>query len=161
MYHQFKAVVNGDMEFAISEQDLGNLDILRTSPSTFHILKDGKKIPVQLVQNNFQKRSYILKVHNESYEVVLKNDLDKLIGDMGFSMGSSKNVSSIIAPMPGLILELKVKEGEEVKEDDPLLILEAMKMENIITSPRDGIVKNITVKKGDTVDKKQLMISFE
>lgn len=161
MYYQYKAVVNGDIEFSISEQDLGKLDILQTSASTFHILKEGKKIPVELVQNNFQKRSYVLKVHNESFEVVLKNDLDQLIGDMGFSVGSSKSVSSIIAPMPGLILELKVTEGQEVKEDDPLLILEAMKMENIITSPRDGIVKNITIKKGDTVDKKQLMISFE
>jgi biotin carboxyl carrier protein len=63
--------------------------------------------------------------------------------------------------MPGLILEIHVQTGQEVNEDDPLLILEAMKMENVITSPRDGIIKSITVKKGETVDKNQLLIEFE
>jgi biotin carboxyl carrier protein len=63
--------------------------------------------------------------------------------------------------MPGLILDINVTEGELVAEDTPLLILEAMKMENVITSPREGVIKSITVKKGDTVDKKQLLISYE
>ena len=63
--------------------------------------------------------------------------------------------------MPGLILDIHVKEGQEVKEDDALLILEAMKMENVLTSPRDGIIKSISVSKNDTVDKNQLLIEFE
>jgi biotin carboxyl carrier protein len=63
--------------------------------------------------------------------------------------------------MPGLILEIRVKEGDAVSEDSPLLILEAMKMENVITSPREGVIKSISVKVGETVDKKQLLISFE
>ncbi|MCL4125038.1 UNVERIFIED_CONTAM: hypothetical protein GTU68_001507 [Idotea baltica] len=63
--------------------------------------------------------------------------------------------------MPGLILEVKVKIGQEVKEDDPLLILEAMKMENVITSPRDGIIKSVTAIKGNTVEKGILLIEFE
>ena len=67
---------------------------------------------------------------------------------------------SIKAPMPGLILEINVKVGQEVKEDEPLLILEAMKMENIITSPRDGIIKSISVNKTDAVEKNQLLIEF-
>jgi biotin carboxyl carrier protein len=63
--------------------------------------------------------------------------------------------------MPGLILDIHVRIGQAVNEDDPLLILEAMKMENVITSPRDGIIKNISVRKSDTVDKNQLLIEFE
>ena len=80
---------------------------------------------------------------------------------MGFSVGSTKQVNFVKAPMPGLILEINVKVGQEVKENDPLLILEAMKMENIITSPRDGIIKLIDAKKGDAVEKNQLLINFE
>ncbi|MDX1317201.1 MAG: acetyl-CoA carboxylase biotin carboxyl carrier protein subunit, partial [Xanthomarina gelatinilytica] len=75
--------------------------------------------------------------------------------------GASKKVNEIKAPMPGLILDIHVKEGQEVKEDDALLILEAMKMENVLTSPRDGIIKSISVSKNDTVDKNQLLIEFE
>ena len=63
--------------------------------------------------------------------------------------------------MPGLILEIHVRIGQAVNEDDPLLILEAMKMENVITSPRDGIIKSISVKKSESVDKNQLLIEFE
>ncbi|MCL4126550.1 UNVERIFIED_CONTAM: hypothetical protein GTU68_064554 [Idotea baltica] len=63
--------------------------------------------------------------------------------------------------MPGLILEINIAVGQEVKENDSLLILEAMKMENILTSPRDGIIKSISVSKGDAVEKNQLLIEFE
>ncbi len=63
--------------------------------------------------------------------------------------------------MPGLILDINVKVGQEVQENDALLILEAMKMENIITSPRNGIIKSVSVKNGDAVEKNHLLIEFE
>ena len=80
---------------------------------------------------------------------------------MGFSTGSTKNVDAIHAPMPGLILEINVSIGQTVKEEDPLLILEAMKMENVIASPRTGTIKSISINKGEAVEKKQLLIEFE
>ncbi|MEM7382618.1 MAG: acetyl-CoA carboxylase biotin carboxyl carrier protein subunit, partial [Bacteroidota bacterium] len=80
---------------------------------------------------------------------------------MGFALGSAKDVSSIEAPMPGLILDISVSEGQEVNEGDPLLILEAMKMENVITSPRNGVVKSVPISQGETVEKKHLLIEFE
>jgi biotin carboxyl carrier protein len=63
--------------------------------------------------------------------------------------------------MPGLILAISVKVGQEVQEFDPLIILEAMKMENTLTSPRAGIIKSISVTNGETVNKNQLLIEFE
>ena len=80
---------------------------------------------------------------------------------MGFEVGKTKQINAIKAPMPGLILEINVSVGQEVKENDNLLILEAMKMENSFSSPRDGIIKSIAVFKGDAVDKGQLLIEFE
>ena len=62
--------------------------------------------------------------------------------------------------MPGLIIDLKVKTGDTVKAGDSLLILEAMKMENMLKSPGDGVVKNVKVKKGDAVEKNQVLIEF-
>jgi biotin carboxyl carrier protein len=73
---------------------------------------------------------------------------------------ASGKVNSIKAPMPGLIIDLKVKDGDAVKTGDALLILEAMKMENIIKSPGEGIVKTVKVKKGDSVEKNQVLIEF-
>ena len=84
-----------------------------------------------------------------------------LIESMGFTTKSTNTVQYILAPMPGLILEINIRVGQEIKENDTLLILEAMKMENIITSPRHGIIKSITINKGDAVQKNQLLIEFE
>ena len=63
--------------------------------------------------------------------------------------------------MPGLILEVNVEKGSQVKEGDFLLVLEAMKMENTITAPREGVVKSIQINKGETVEKNQLLIEME
>ncbi len=64
----------------------------------------------------------------------------------------------ILAPMPGKIVDVLVNVGEQVSEDDELLILEAMKMENPIYATADGVVKEIKVKKNDTVAADQLLL---
>jgi len=66
--------------------------------------------------------------------------------------------TEIIAPMPGKIVKILVKVGDQVKEDDELLILEAMKMENPIFSTSDGTVNEIKVKEGDSVSSDQVLI---
>jgi biotin carboxyl carrier protein len=63
--------------------------------------------------------------------------------------------------MPGMVLDVKVTEGDAVKKGDALLVLEAMKMENIIRSTGAGVVKKIHVKKGVAVEKSQVLIRFE
>jgi biotin carboxyl carrier protein len=67
----------------------------------------------------------------------------------------------ILAPMPGKIIDVLVKVGDKVSEDDELLILEAMKMENPVYATADGVVKEIKVGKDDTVDSDQLLLILE
>lgn len=67
----------------------------------------------------------------------------------------------VLAPMPGKIIDVLVNVGDKVSEDDELLILEAMKMENPVYAPADGVVKEIKVKKDDTVDSDQLLMTIE
>ncbi|HNA32062.1 MAG TPA: biotin/lipoyl-binding protein, partial [Flavobacteriales bacterium] len=69
-------------------------------------------------------------------------------------------VKEIKAPMPGLVLKVLVKEGDAVKKNEPVLILEAMKMENVIKSPGDGTVKRIHAQEKTAVEKGQLLIGF-
>ncbi|MGB5822248.1 MAG: acetyl-CoA carboxylase biotin carboxyl carrier protein subunit [Saonia sp.] len=157
----FKVTVNTDLKFDISKEDISKMDVLQTSQTRYHILQENKSFHAQIIAADFNEKKYTVKINNGIYEVDISDGLDVLIQEMGFSLASSKNVTSIEAPMPGLILDINVKAGQTVKQDDPLLILEAMKMENIITSPRDGTIKAITVTKGDAVDKKQLLLEFE
>lgn len=65
------------------------------------------------------------------------------------------------APMPGKVLEVLVNVGDQVNEDDELIMLEAMKMENPIYAPAGGTVKEIKVKANDSVDTEQIMMVIE
>jgi len=68
---------------------------------------------------------------------------------------------NVVAPLPGVIIEVLVSIGDSVKENDELLILEAMKMENPICAPEDGSVKEINVQPDDRVETNQLMVVLE
>ncbi len=161
MNKSFKVTVNDSLSFNITNEDVASIDALPTSTKTYHILQDYKPFLAEVVGSNFNQKNYTVKVNNSTYDVDISDGLDLLIKEMGFSLGSTKNIGSIQAPMPGLILEINVKVGQAVNKEDPLLILEAMKMENVIFSPRDGIIKSISVNQGDAVEKKQLLIEFE
>ena len=62
--------------------------------------------------------------------------------------------------MPGLVLNILVKPGDAVKKNDPVLVLEAMKMENMIKAPGDAVVGAIAAETGKAVEKGQLLVSF-
>ncbi|WP_179008232.1 acetyl-CoA carboxylase biotin carboxyl carrier protein subunit [Winogradskyella forsetii] len=157
----YKIKVNENHTFDITKETMEKLDVVETSANKFHILQDHTSIKAEILNADFNQKMYAIKVNNNIYHVDIYDALDQQIEALGFEIGASKQVNDIKAPMPGLILEINVKEGQDVKENDPLLILEAMKMENVINSPRDGVIKSIHVKQGETVDKNSLLIEFE
>ena len=81
-----------------------------------------------------------VEVDSESYTVNIKDELDQMLEKMGFGASSTRHVKEIKAPMPGLVLQVSVKEGQEVK-GERILILEAMKMENSITLHTNATIK--------------------
>lgn len=161
MEEKYKVRVNEDMEFEFDKAQISAPDITRISSKSFHVLKNSHSFKAELQQADFLKKTYTVKINSTSYEVKISNELDQLIEAMGLSLAAAQIVNDIKAPMPGLILDVTVGVGQEVKEGDYLLVLEAMKMENTLTAPRDGVVKAISVKKGETVDKNQLLIEME
>ena len=101
---------------------------------------------------------YKITVNGTVYEVEveLMKDVPAQEKPAEKTPSASANAQSAVgqavnAPMPGTILSVNVTEGQSVKKGDVLFILEAMKMENEITSPADGVVANLSVKKGDAV----------
>ena len=157
----YKVKVNNALEFDVTNEDLAKIDVMQTADAKYHILQNNTSFKAEITTANFNKKEYSVKVNNNTYTINISNDLDVLIKEMGFSIGSTKHINTIKAPMPGLILDINISVGQDVKEDDALLVLEAMKMENIITSPRDGVIKSISANKGDAIDKGQLLVEFE
>lgn len=90
----------------------------------------------------------------------VKDEQDILLDRLGFETAAEMGKGEIHAPMPGKILELLVDEGDEVEPDDPVVILEAMKMENELKAPAKGIVASVAVKAGDSVEKNALILEI-
>lgn len=157
----YKIKVNATHTFEVTKDSMETLDVAETSTNHYHILQDNTSVKAEILQTDFNKKMYSIKVNNNTYDVSINDILDQQIEALGFEIGALRQVNDIKAPMPGLILEITVKVGDEVKEDDTLLILEAMKMENVIHSPRDGVIKSIQVNERETVDKNSLLIEFE
>ncbi|MDR1161891.1 MAG: acetyl-CoA carboxylase biotin carboxyl carrier protein subunit [Tannerellaceae bacterium] len=70
-------------------------------------------------------------------------------------------LGEVYSTLPGTVIRIMVKEGQEVKEGELLLILEAMKMMNRIAAPLSGTVKDVLVKEGDKLSKSHLMIKID
>lgn len=154
----FKATVNEQFTF---DEVKGELDILPLENGHFHILKGGVSYQAELLKADYNNKSFLLKINGFKYEVKLADKYDQLVKRLGLTVAASQQVKDIHAPMPGLVLEISVEKGQEVEKDTPLLILEAMKMENVIKSPGEGVVKSINVAKGDAVEKNFLLIEME
>ena len=161
MNNKYQLKVNGNLVLECSQLEEQNIDLININEKTLHVLKDQKTYQAEIISEQFHDRAYTIMVNGNTYQVHIQNELDQRINQMGFSLGNTKQVNAVKAPMPGLILDLSVTVGQEVAENDNLLILEAMKMENNLSAPRAGVIKAIHVEKGATVDKGQLLIEFE
>lgn len=157
----FAVEVDGQETFNLSIDDINNLDLIKSPDGQYHLIHDSRSIVVKVLKSDLNAKSYRLEINGTEYDIRVKNSLDLLIDKMGLSEVSSRKIQSIHAPMPGLILDLLVEVGQPVEEDTPLLILEAMKMENVIKSPRQGVISNIPARKGDAIEKNALLIEFE
>ncbi|MFA0962564.1 biotin/lipoyl-containing protein [Roseivirga sp. BDSF3-8] len=136
------------------------LDLLENGPGNYHIVYGTKSYNAEIVSTDWQEKKIILKINGQKLEADLKDDTDLLLERLGMDMSVANLINDLKAPMPGLILDILVEPGQEIKKDDPLIVLEAMKMENVIKSPGEAVVSAIKVKKGESVEKNQLLIQF-
>jgi biotin carboxyl carrier protein len=151
-----------DVTKAIPEIDGApvDADIRQTGPGTFHILSGNRSFRASVMEWNAVDRKYVLAINNTSYRLEITDRYSELLARLGMDGAASSRVAGLKAPMPGLVLNVFVKEGDAVKKNDSLVTLEAMKMENILRSPGDGIVKSVNVQLGGKVEKGQVLIRF-
>lgn len=133
-------------------------DVSKISDTLYHIIKDHRSYNVEVLPEVDGKRS--IKVNGNIYETESIDKFDELLKSLGMEKGGAGKVNELKAPMPGLVLEIDVKPGDQLQKGDRVLVLEAMKMENVIKAPADVTVASVEVEKGKTVEKNQVMIRF-
>lgn len=129
--------------------------------NTASVIYKHKSYNVELVEVNDQEKVSTVKVNGSLYKIQVEDQFDLLLQKLGMDAGAGAKIREIKAPMPGMVLKVMVEEGTEVKKGDNLLVLEAMKMENILKSSTDGIVKKILVNQGDKIEKNTVLVQFQ
>lgn len=138
----------------VIEVDLTNLD----DQPLYSLLANGKSFEAFVYPHEGQ---WQVLVRGTLYEVLVVDEREHRLRRQAGGKVAESGPFTLKAPMPGLIVAVPVAEGQEVKKGDVLVILESMKMQNELKSPRDGVVTRVRVKAGDSVEQHAALVTVE
>lgn len=160
--------VNYNIEFDVDSSFKGKIDgerfnfnITSNKDNNYTILYQNNVFDVDVISFNYDEKLISLLVNGESIDVELEDKFDFIIKKLGLRKSNSIEEGFIESIMPGLIVDIHAVEGERVVKGQKLITLEAMKMENIIKSPSDSLIKKVSIEKGDTVEKGDILFELE
>lgn len=135
------------------------LDILEVESGSFSVIMGGKSVDVRLdaVKNpDPDVQAFRATLYDAPYEFALQDPRKALLAA---ASGGAASGGILMAPMPGKVVKLLVKEGDLVAEGQPLLIMEAMKMQNELRAVSEGVVQKVTTSEGATVETGSVLIT--
>lgn len=135
-------------------------DLVTIGDRRFHVLMNAHSYTCEVVSADARKKSFEIKVNGVLHTAEVQDQFDELLKKLGMDKAATHKVNVIKAPMPGLVLKIMISENQDINEGDSVLILEAMKMENVIKSPGTGKVKIIKVKERDAVEKNEVLVEL-
>lgn len=138
-----------------------NADTVKLGPGKYHVIINHQSFTLELLEKSENGKTMQVLVNGVKQEVEIKDKYDALLSTLGMDKLMSNKANVVKAPMPGLVLRIQVKPGDVVKKGDPLLVLEAMKMENVIKADGEGTIKKINVNEKQAVEKNTLLIELE
>lgn len=154
-------VKSNEFEFTFTQDQIDAVDMVQHSHGSFNLIMDHRSVNATLVEANAFAKKQTIEIEGEKFDVEIKDELDQMLDQMGFSIATNKQIKEIKAPMPGLVLEIAVVEGQQMQEGEKILILVAMKMENSIIINKQSTIKRILVTAGDAVEKGQVLVELE
>lgn len=128
---------------------------------SFSIILDHRSYRAELLALDAEQKTVRIQVNGRVYDLEISEPIDRLLKKMGLNERVVARTNEIKAPMPGMILNIMVSVGQQLQKGDPVLILEAMKMENIFKAPETAVVKEIKVKEHTAVEKGQVLVVME
>ena len=129
--------------------------------NVYSVSKNGKTHILEVLKVNLDDKTLTIRSNHRTFDLVFKDELDLVLDKMGIKRSAELVNKNVKAPMPGKVLEVLAKEGAKLTKGDNLLILEAMKMENVIKAETDCVVKKVFVSKQENVEKNQVLIELD
>jgi biotin carboxyl carrier protein len=158
----FQATINNAHTLSLNEAEQKEIEAaIKAGETTYQLEVEGKKLLAHISSVDLESNTIDVRINHNKYTVQLKTPADILVNKLGIVVAKSNKASMLKSPMPGLILKVLVAEGAQVKKGENLVILEAMKMENVFKAGADATVKHISVQQGQAVEKGQELITFE
>ena len=136
-------------------------DISMQPGGIISVLHDGKSYTAIVERVDTAKKEVDVRVNGQLYTTAIQEPIDLLLSNMGLDLKSMKKAEPIKAPMPGLVLKVLVTPGQQVDKGDALVILEAMKMENVLKATGPATVKSIRAVERTAVEKGAVLIELE
>jgi biotin carboxyl carrier protein len=130
-------------------------------PGVFDVRMGTKNVRIENLEGPDAAGNVRIRVNGVEHQLQVLDDQKMLLESMGMSGGVEVVESHVEAPMPGKVLELKIAAGDEVAAGDALLVLEAMKMENVLRAPRDGKIERVDAQVGEAVEKGAVLVTYE
>ncbi len=161
--------VNDKNTYSISSDDNGTLvngvavqpDISVQPNGLVSILHNGKSYTGTIEGIDHANKEVSVKINGQSYKATIQEPIDLLLNNMGLDLKANKKAEPVKAPMPGLVLKILVTAGQQINKGDGLVILEAMKMENILKASGPATVKAVKVTERTAVEKGTVLIELE
>lgn len=157
----FKVEVKGNGAEVLLNGAALELDLKGDAKKGFHLIKDRKSYQIQVLESDLESKEFLVEVNGQTFPVKGSDRFDLLLRDLGMEHLANAAVNDLKAPMPGLVLDVKVAPGDSIKKGQAILVLEAMKMENVLKAESDAVVKSINCETGQAVEKNQILIEFE
>ena len=154
------SVVKQDNEWQINGTAVG-FDVQQQPNGLISVLYNGKSHTAILQKIDRKAKELTLSINGQNVTISVKEPIDQLLSSMGLDMAAMKKAEPVKAPMPGMILKVLVEPGQQINKGDGLLILEAMKMENVLKATGPATVKAIKVTEKTAVEKGAVLIELE
>lgn len=136
-----------------------DIKIVEDDKGFSYIVYRNNKYHVEILEKNQNK--YIVMINGVWYSFSIETPISYKRRKTLTRNGSASKVENVMAPMPGKIIDIMVEENSDIKEGEPIVILEAMKMQNEIVSNVNGKIRKINIKQNDSVMKDEIMIEIE
>ena len=154
-----KGIVNSQFNFEIKDGE--DWDIVKTKDGLFNIIYKEKSFIANVLSHDKKNKVFEIVINNNHYKVQLKDSFDEALIRLGVEHQEVDKDNAVVSPMPGKVVEVFVGAGDSVDEGDSLIVLEAMKMENIIKATKSGEVKHVYASVGDSVEKNCRLLVYK